>query len=197
MNRKLLSRLTPGCPLFTETVRAYRIWLNSLNSQWLLYPVTTKYIIGKGLGGGMTPSVHYLRYGLHDRGTEFDSCQGHKFLFSPQHLDWPFQETEPPIRRIPGDISYEFNWSTHKTDHFYTSAKLWILGEHGHFFLYSYCIIVIPTELLGPHIYVCVYIYIYIYIYIYNYITNAPAYFGVSAPSSLIFDTAFAKVVKY
>ena len=43
---------------------------------------------------------------------------------------------------------------------------------------------------------VCVCVYIYIYIYILKCITNAPKYFGASAPSSESFDKAFAKVIK-
>jgi len=38
--------------------------------------------------------------------------------------------------------------------------------------------------------------HIHIYIYIYNYITNAPTYFGASAPSSGIFDIVVAEVIK-
>ena len=34
------------------------------------------------------------------------------------------------------------------------------------------------------------------YIIILSYITNAPTYFGASAPSSGIFDIVFAKVIK-
>jgi len=36
-----------------------------------------------------------------------------------------------------------------------------------------------------------------VYITILNYITNAPTYFGASAPSAGRFDIAFAKVIKY
>jgi hypothetical protein len=46
-------------------------------------------------------------------------------------------------------------------------------------------------KVITPYIYVCVCIKIL------NYVTNAPTLFGASAPSSGIFDIAFAKVTKY